>query len=107
MLAKSCAIITGFITAFPAIAKSESVDFTGSALVDCVCPIATQAGDCGLAGRENNQYTVLIHVRDGINVDESEVCFRHKDLADPLCCAEPRGSYQGDIVKKCPGSDTC
>jgi hypothetical protein len=96
-------IVSSLVMAEAALA--ETFDYDGRAIVSCTCPSPSQAGNCGLAGRQPWNYTVTIFVKPDLSVDENDVCYRRRDTT--LCCPDGSSEFKGTVTKKCPGASPC
>jgi hypothetical protein len=84
-------------------ALAEVFDYNGGAVIDCICPSALGANDCGVRSNRTEKYSVTISVKRGFNLDlVTDVCIRKRD--DTLCCSNPKSSFKASIGKKCVGS---
>jgi hypothetical protein len=102
-LAFACLIVS--VPFFNSSLVAETFDFDGQAVVGCVCPSPSRAGNCGNAGRQDWTYNVDIAVKTQLSVDLNEICFRKRDTT--LCCPDRSSTFKGTLIKKCPGKSSC
>ncbi len=86
-------------------AFSETFDYQGSAIVDCVCPAPFESFDCGVRRYRAFKYSFRTAVSPGLTGDLGDACFRRRDKTQ--CCERPRGWYEGTVGKHCPGRLDC
>lgn len=85
--------------------NAEDFDFDGAAAVQCTCPSPYANNDCLFSGRDKYDYNITLHVRKGLSIDLSEICFRKRDTG--ICCDSPRSSFTGSVLRRCEGQSSC
>jgi hypothetical protein len=103
-------IIIGFTFAvIPARAATSVFNYDGSAIIECTCVVSPQPGL--KVGQFKSKYASKIAVKNGFELDLSEVCYRRRHDSSHPCDTsgqEESGRYQnftGSVSLRCPGKE--